>query len=321
MTATSSFPPVTSSNPCWLTFERIHILNSGRLLLGLAPTAGGRMMFLKSVRDTGEVLDWLAPVSDRSIAEGFDSRIWPKAGSYPLLPFSNRIRVGRFDWQGRQITLATPDGLRHPMHGIAHRRPWRLESATATVATLDFRYTPEAGEWPWPFFASQTFTISADAVDVLMTLRNDGETRMPAGGGFHPYFRRTSGTRIRFAATDHWVIDDDEIATCRVDVVGAADFSSLRALPGQGLSVYYGGWQRGVQIRREDGSCLSMTADAPLEHLVLHAPEESGYFCAEPVTHVSDAVNLSAQGWDRTGLRVLEPGETLRLKIRIAIQD
>jgi aldose 1-epimerase len=46
--------------------------------------------------------------------------------------------------------------------------------------------------------------------------------------------------------------------------------------------------------------------------LVLYTPPAADFFCVEPVSHVTDAVNLAASGRTDTGLRVLAPGETLR---------
>lgn len=64
---------------------------------------------------------------------------------------------------------------------------------------------------------------------------------------------------------------------------------------------------------------LTLRADDPLDHCILHAPGGAGYFCLEPVSHVADAINLSAQGWDGTGLRVLAPGAALHLRMRLLL--
>ncbi|NRQ51759.1 hypothetical protein, partial [Aeromicrobium stalagmiti] len=99
---------------------------------------------------------------------------------------------------------------------------------------------------------------------------------------------------------------------------------NARALPGDALSVYYSNWRQQAVISRADGATLTMRADDPLDHFILHAPKGQPYFCLEPVSHVADAVNLAAQGWEGTGLRVLAPGETMRLRVdlhRILTQD
>src|SRR6185503_3445237 len=57
-----------------------------------------------------------------------------------LLPWPNRIRDGRWSWQGTtwQLPVASPE---HPnaMHGLVAWQPWQLldqEAAAATVGTV-----------------------------------------------------------------------------------------------------------------------------------------------------------------------------------------
>jgi aldose 1-epimerase len=51
---------------------------------------------------------------------------------------------------------------------------------------------------------------------------------------------------------------------------------------------------------------------------VVYTPTGEPYFCAEPVSNATDAVNLVAAGRDDTGLLVLEPGETASARIVFA---
>ena len=39
-----------------------------------------------------------------------------------------------------------------------------------------------------------------------------------------------------------------------------------------------------------------MTADAPLDFLVVYTPRARPFLCAEPVSHMTDAFNLAAAG-------------------------
>ncbi|MGI9507619.1 MAG: aldose 1-epimerase, partial [Geminicoccaceae bacterium] len=59
------------------------------------------------------------------------------------------------------------------------------------------------------------------------------------------------------------------------------------------------------------GMRLLIDADPIFRHVVVFVPPERNYLCVEPVTHVANAVNLANAGYDNTGLRVLQPGETL----------
>lgn len=305
----------------WLAPGPVHTLHAGALTMTVAPAAGGRIASLASAGEGsggGQRIDWLVPMSEACLRDGFDGQVWPKAGCYPLLPFSNRIRDGRFHWNGREVHLAPHPGQPHAMHGLAHARPWTVEQLTASSIVLGLRYTPEADNWPWPFTATQTLVLSPAGLSAVLTLRNDGDASMPAGGGFHPYFTRTADTQVQFAAATMWPVDAGEVAIRSEPITRREDFSRARALPETALSVYYSQWRQHTVVSRS-GGVLALSADAPLDHFILHAPHAQPYFCLEPVSHVADAINLAAQGWEGTGLRALLPGETLRLAMQLRI--
>jgi aldose 1-epimerase len=51
----------------------------------------------------------------------------------------------------------------------------------------------------------------------------------------------------------------------------------------------------------------------------LYSPEGGGIFVAEPVTHANAALNEPEERWAELGLRVLEPGEEMRLDMRLEL--
>ena len=172
-------------------FERS--LPTGRTLgVTVAPALGGRMAGLRTERGDGTVIDWLAPLHPE---QGFDAELWPKAGSYPLLPFSNRIREGRFRWQGRDIALPAHPGQAHAMHGFGHARPWTVSTLGEDRIVMDLAHAPAGDDWPWPMHARQTLVLRDEGLDAELTVGNDGETAMPVGGGFHPFLARVPGMR------------------------------------------------------------------------------------------------------------------------------
>ncbi len=75
--------------------------------------------------------------------------------SFPLVPYSNRIGNGRFEWDGQSIALARnflPEP--HSIHGVGFQRPWSVQSRSADAIVLGLEYQPGSG-WPWPFHAQQ----------------------------------------------------------------------------------------------------------------------------------------------------------------------
>jgi aldose 1-epimerase len=306
----------------WLPPGQLHTLRAGPLTLRVAPAAGGRLASLTSTDASGRATDWLVPMPPDSLRDGFGGHAWPKAGCYPLVPFSNRIRNGRFSWDGRDVVLAPHTGQAHAMHGLGHVRAWDVASQTIDRITLTLRHRPHhpvSSDWPWPFFAMQTLRLTSQGLGAQLLLRNDGTTTMPAGGGFHPFIARRPGARLGFDASFMWPADQGGVATHREPVGERESFREGRPLPQTGCSVYYSGWTRQARLSCPDGSGLALRVGAGLDHLILHAPADCGYVCLEPVSHVADAVNLAARGHAGTGLRALAPGQAMRWRMLLRI--
>src|SRR5215213_9132474 len=71
---------------------------------------------------------------------------WPGA---VLLPWPNRVRNGRWTWQGRQLQLlVTSPEAPNAIHGLLGWQPWTVLSATADAATVGTVIEPHTG---YPF--------------------------------------------------------------------------------------------------------------------------------------------------------------------------
>jgi aldose 1-epimerase len=97
-----------------------------------------------------------------------------------------------------------------------------------------------------------------------------------------------------------------------------ADLSRGIAVDTARLDNCFVGWgHRALVEWPERGARLVMTAEPPLDYLVVFTPRGRRFFCAEPVSHVTDAFNLAEAGHPDTGRRVLGPGETLSSTITL----
>jgi len=59
-----------------------------------------------------------------------------------------------------------------------------------------------------------------------------------------------------------------------------------------------------------------MTAERPLDFLTVFTPPSFPFFCVEPVSHATDAVNLTGPA-EEVGRRRLDPGATLQASITL----
>src|SRR5687768_3831743 len=121
-------------------------LRAGNLELVLNPSIGGSI----------ERFTWLG--DDHAVPLMRESHSAPSTvldmASFPLVPYVNRIRGGRFTFRGEEIALQ-PNMASDisPLHGQAWLGAWTVESSGNQDAEL--RFVHEAGEWPWHYEALQ----------------------------------------------------------------------------------------------------------------------------------------------------------------------
>ncbi|MDB5850336.1 MAG: aldose epimerase [Rhodoferax sp.] len=281
-------------------------LRCGDLAVTLAPAAGGRITRLVSTRG-GTATDWLVPLDDATREAGFEPTAWPKAGCYPLLPFSNRIRQGAFSSAGRTALLPLHPGERHALHGGAQQRPWRITAQEAGSATMAYSHDCGQQGWPWSYRAEQVVTLGERSLTLEMRVTNTDDAEMPCGMGFHPYIPARFAHRISFQADAVWAPDAEFLATAPEPVSAGDDYATPRALADAELTQYYGAWHGEATLASADGAAIHLVGDTALRHLVLHRPLGRGYFCVEPVSHVANAAHLQARH-PGTGWLQLPPG-------------
>ena len=64
----------------------------------------------------------------------------------------------------------------------------------------------------------------------------------------------------------------------------------------------------------------TVAADDIFRHVIAYTPAAKPYFAVEPASNMTDAVNRMDTGADH-GLRVLQPGDTLKRQVRFSVED
>jgi hypothetical protein len=150
---------------------RLVTLSAGALRAVLAPDIGGALAAFYEVTPDGP-LHWLRP----AVAEAFDARDPLRMASFPLLPYCNRIRDARFEFDGTTIDLAGNDlRFAHALHGNAWRRPWRVGARDDNAVDLLFEHEPDAsesGDWPFRYRARQRIELRDGALRITLSAQN-----------------------------------------------------------------------------------------------------------------------------------------------------
>lgn len=244
----------------------------------------------------------------------FEPTAWPKGGCYPLVPWSNRVRDGRFRTGGQTVDLGYPASLPDGLHGFGQRLAWSVTHSASDDLTMSLRHDARP-QWPWSFLATQRVRLDGAGLTLEISVTNTGTGAMPTGLGVHPYFACEAGDRLRFSADVLW---ESDALLCATAARPLAE-SRHEFVLGDDMTTYFAGFEGVAAISRRDGSRIVVQTGAPFEHLVVHVPAGAPYACIEPVSHVADAFTLAASGVEGTGLRVLNPGESLAGIVRMGL--
>jgi aldose 1-epimerase len=292
------------------------LLQAGAARAVLRPSAGGRICSLELARADGTTTAVLHPYT----AAGVDPLRWAKGGIYPLVPYSNRIEGAVLQTARGSVPLPPhPDGAPHTLHGHAHGLPWTVTTQSQDSATLTLD-SPPCAAWPWHLQAHMQLQLTPDALTLRLEVQNISLHTMPAGMGWHPYFRHLPTARLRYTASELWPTTADYLAEPPRALTAAEDFSQPRALRDGTMTDYLGGCTGAIDLELPEGDVLSLTQQG-LPHLVAHRPAQPVYLCLEPVSHVANGFNLAARGQAGTGTVQLAQGQAMRSELTLTLKS
>ncbi|MDR3636154.1 MAG: aldose 1-epimerase [Isosphaeraceae bacterium] len=262
-------------------------------------------------------------------------------GTPVLFPYPNRVRAGRFTFQGKDYTLPVTHGP-NAIHGFALDASWDVieHKATATEATITGRYqisknSPEMrSHWPTDAILQIRYALSGRRLSMTINVSNPTDNDLPYGFGIHPYFRlpfRPNGdltaTSVVLPAAEYWVLEEFLPTGEKRPVDDRLDFRKGKPIKGLAIDDVFGGLEyegdRAVcrLIDRALNCEFRLSFDKPFRELVAYTPPGSGDIISlEPYTQTTDAVNLQPKGID-AGLRVLGHGRQDTLSITMETAD
>ncbi|MBU3739933.1 MAG: hypothetical protein FGM55_13390, partial [Rhodoferax sp.] len=225
-------------DPAAPSFPGDLLLAAGAARALLRPRAGGRVARLWLATPQHEAVEVLHPYD----APDVDPLRWAKGGIYPLVPYSNRIAQARLRTPDGTVALAAhPDAAPHTLHGPAHGLPWQTEQAGPAHAVLALD-SPASPAWPGRYRVTQDIRLTPDSLSLRLQFTNLEPRVLPAGLGFHPYFRHRPSARLRYRAAWAWDRSDDFLATGARPLPESATLAAPAALPPGTLTDYFSGW-------------------------------------------------------------------------------
>lgn len=241
-----------------------------------------------------------------------------------LFPFPNRIRAGRFSWQGREFSLPVSDKFGNAIHGLCLDRPWRVMAQGDDFVTGQFQLSVDAPDrlalWPTDFVIEVDYELLRNRLRANFRISNPSGQPLPWGLGTHPYFKlplskagRVEGCLIEVPAAQRWELHDCLPTGKRLELDEQHDLRSGAYVGMVSLDDVYTTVQcAGPQfdclvVDEESGLQVTLTSPPIFREIVVFTPPHRAAVCLEPYTCPTDAIHLHANGID-CGWRTLAPG-------------
>ncbi|MEU8518844.1 aldose 1-epimerase family protein [Streptomyces sp. NBC_01216] len=288
----------------------------------------GRQLTLRHGAHTAVVVELGAALrsytfGERAVLAGFAAHDRITGGHGQILaPWPNRVRDGRYRWEGRDQRLPLNEpAAGNAIHGLLRWVSWQVVEASEHQAVLEVPLWPQPG-YPFRLRLRAVYTLGDDGLEVAVTAHNPDTRPAPYGFGQHPYL--TAGTgfvdeAVLTVPARTWLPTDERglPGAAAEPVDGTAyDLRTPRVVGALRLDTPFTGLDRGadgravIRLAHPSGTHgTDVWLGEGVDHVQLYTgdalpPEQRRTALAvEPMTCPPDAFN------SRTGLVRLGPGE------------
>jgi aldose 1-epimerase len=286
------------------------VIENSQWQVGILPELGASLAFGR-IKHENTWRDLLRPRPE-TMGEPWD------LANFLLIPWSNRIKAGKFAFRGKTYRLRINCADHTTIHGTTHDFPWEVVEAKSDQVTLRFQSSDFYGiNFPWRFSAFVNYALEDRRFVMTMGLKNEDSSAMPAGFGHHPYFVRGFASaedmpQIQIPCERFYEAEDCIPNSAAVVLESHLDYRQLRPLEPIFINDVLTG-RIGTEpiqvVYQQSGRAIRMTADPIFEHIIFYNPPEKPFFAIEPVTNCNDGFNMFERGIPGSGVFLLEPGE------------
>jgi aldose 1-epimerase len=112
-----------------------------------------------------------------------------------LFPFPNRLKNGLFEFEGKQyqFPLNDQDNKPNALHGFTNDKTFKVDKLTESDCELSYEYKGELSYYPFSCKIILSYELSASELKCEVSIVNTGQSKMPFGFGWHPYFVAEEG--------------------------------------------------------------------------------------------------------------------------------
>ena len=248
-----------------------------------------------------------------------DDQPTPAASGVVLVPWPNRIRDGKYRFEGEELQLAISEPkFGNASHGLLRFGTYQPIEHTDERLVLGADVVPQTG-YPFHLRTRVTYTLLADGLHVAHHIENVGAQTAPVALGVHPYLQiggvATADLVIHSTGTTTLVLDERNIPIDEVPVADANDLRGGRRLGDATLDNGYRGLERDAEGRAHhtltapDGRRLDLWQGEGFRWVQVFTTDRyPGQPLAVAIEPMTAPANAFVTGTD---LDTLQPGDVL----------
>lgn len=233
-----------------------------------------------------------------------------------LFPFPNRIKDGKYQFHNTTYQLPINENeLHHALHGLCYNKPFTVaeqrDSPFQAETELVYEENGLTPGYPFKSALHLTYTLTAEGKFVCRaTVKNLDDKTIPAGIGFHPYFKLSvEANELELKVPSHTIFEVDK-RMIPVNTMKNYDFMVQKKIGNNNLkSCYIMDAEEAVATTEITDATDNVTILFEQEtgfrkfnYLQLYVPENRQCIAIEPQTCAADSFN------NTTGLIELLPG-------------
>lgn len=264
------------------------------------------------------------------VTESVGDDVLPPMGcGIVLAPWPNRVRDGRWTWNGAEQLLDISErGTGNASHGLLRNVAYELRERAADGAsvTLGAFIAPQHG-WPFRLDTEVTYALEVDGLTITHRARNLGDEEAVWAVGAHPYLRvgehDPDTLSVRVSGASRLRVDGQKIPVETLPVDAASDLRVARPVADLDLDLAFGdlgipagGRADVAELAAPDGARVTIWHDAAFGWCQSYTPRNfprptagdpdavGRAIALEPMTAPPDALNSGVD------LVRLAPGES-----------
>ena len=244
-----------------------------------------------------------------------------------LFPFPNRLKNGAYEINGREYQFPINETeTNNALHGLSQdvNMDVLFSETSASVASVTLSYFDDGTSkaYPFPFLFDVVFTISdTKGFEVKMKFTNESNDRIPAGIGWHPYFKIGNSIdtlKLKIPECNMIEIDQWMIPTGNVLVYNYFKNPKMigRAILDNGFKLESETGRKEVLLSNSNVTLKywQETGSRKFNFLQLYTPSSRNCIAIEPMTCNIDAFN------NGDGLVMLAPEEFIEASCGVVLE-